>query len=361
MTEFMRILAEGTRRNGTGPVAPAGDLIRTGSEKMLILAFLASFLSVSAYGGDSKAVRLIRTIPLTDVQGRIDHLDLDRSSGRLFVAALGNNSVEVIDVKTGNRVHRIRGLREPQGVLAVPDRNLLFVTNAGDGTVRVYDSRTWEPVKTIQFSEDADNLRYDRERNIVYVGYGNGALGIIDIERLERAGDISLSGHPESFEVEAHGKRIFVNVPRGSVAIVDRNKKTVPAHWPVPGGCGNFPMALDEAGRRLFIGCRNPDKIVVYDIEAGRPVSEIAIAGDADDIFFDDARKRIYVSCGAGVLQVFERIDTGNYRATASILTSRGARTSLFDREQAVLFLAVPRGPRHEAEIRMYSVQPAIP
>ncbi len=325
-------------------------------QKKILISILLPFLLLSAYGGDSVPLRVVRTIPLPDVAGRIDHMDIDRE-GRLFVAALGNNSMEVIDPAKGSRVGSIVGLNEPQGVLVVPEKKLLFITNGGDGTVRVYDTESLAPIKTIKFSSDADNIRYDRAGGQVYVGYGEG-LGIVDVRSLKRTGDVPLSGHPESFQFEKNGKRIFLNIPSaGEIAVVDKRRKSVLAHWPVPGNCKNFPMALDEAGKRLFVGCRNPEKMIVYDIETGKAVSEIKIAGDVDDIFFDGLRKRIYASCGAGFLQVFD-VKEDTYPLLTNIPTMHGARTSLFVPEQGLLYLAIPAEKKRQAEILIFSVPP---
>ncbi len=324
----------------------------------IVISLLLPVVFLSAYA-DPTHLRLVRTIPLPGVKGRIDHMDIDTGRELLYVAALGSNSLEVIGLRKGDRVQRIRSLDEPQGVLVIPERKLLFITNGGDGTLRVYDSDSLAPVKTIQFSSDADNIRFDEASGQVYVGYGGGAIGVVDSKSLKRTGDIPLGGHPESFQLERNGQRIFVNVPSvGHITVLDKTRRSVVASWPVPGACNNFPMALDEDEKRLFIGCRHPAKIIVYDTGNGKQLSDFPIAGDADDIFFDPLRRRIYVSSGAGLLQVFEAKERDRLSLVENIVTRRGARTSLFVSKQGLIYVAVPPSQNRQAEICIFSPAP---
>ncbi len=324
----------------------------------ILLILSIAFLSGTSQGQEASPVRLVRTIPVPDLKGRIDHMASDPAGKRLFVAALGNNSVEVIDLGAEQSVKSIQGLKEPQGVLVILEQNLLFVANGSDGVLNIYNAESLAPVKAIPFSGDADNVRYDRQAGRVYVGYGEGAIGVVDARSFRCIGDIALPGHPESFQLETKGQRIFVNVPTaGKIVVLDRTKQSAIAEWPVEGSCSNFPMALDGEGKHLFVACRHPAKIIVYGTDTGRQVSALPIAGDADDLFFDSARKRIYVSCGAGVLQVFRQTPDGLYTLSQEIPTATRARTSLFSPEQARLYVAVPRSGRKSAEIQVFSVQ----
>ncbi len=303
-------------------------------------------------------LRLIDTIPLRNVDGRIDHMVADVRGQRLFVAALGNNTVEVIDLSKGKQTQTIRDLQEPQGVLYLPENNNIFVANAGDGTCKVFDSNSLDLTNTHDFGDDADNLRYDAAARRVYVGYGNGALGIIAAGTPSREGDIRLAGHPESFQLEKTGGRIFVNVPTATqVAVVDREKRAVVGTWSLEGARSNFPMALDEMNRRLLVGTRNPPKLVVLDTDSGKVVASPIIDGDTDDVFYDAQRKRVYVSCGAGFIDVLDQTDADHYDLTVAIPTASGARTSLFVPELSRLYLAVPHRGDQGAEIRIYEAQ----
>jgi len=297
----------------------------------------------------------VQTIPMPKVEGRIDHLSFDANAGRLWVAALGNNTVEIIDLGQGKLIHRIVGLHEPQGILSLDGR--IVVASGGDGSCRFYDGAAFMQVQKVDCKEDADNVRYDAEAKQVYVGYGNGALAVIDPEKGARIGDIPLEAHPESFQIEAKGKRIFVNVPKaGHIAVVDREKRAVIAKWKLS-AADNYPMALDEAGRRLFVGCRQPSKLLIFDIDSGKERAAVECSGDTDDVFYDASSKRLFLSCGAGFLDVFDASDAAPKRV-GKVATTAGARTCLYVAEQGKIFLAVPHRGTQQAEIRVYSTRP---
>jgi YVTN family beta-propeller protein len=273
---------------------------------------------------------------------------------RLFVAALGNNTVEVIDISGRRVIKSIPGLHEPQGIRFLPDRNRVVVANGADGSMVFYDGTTLSVVHTAKASGDADNVRYDPKTGRVYVGYGNGALAAFDPDG-KPLGEMKLAAHPESFQLESGGSRIFVNVPSaGHVAVVDRDKQTVSTTWRVSAAGANYPMGLDEANRRLFLGCRRPAKLLVYDTGSGNMVTAVDIVGDTDDLFYDEAKKRLYVIGGEGFVTVLEQLDADHYRQLQRIPTSAGARTGLFVPELGKLFVAVPHRGTQRAEIRVY-------
>ena len=314
----------------------------------------------AAQAQQAAPLRLVESIPLPHVEGRIDHFGLDAKNSRLFVSALGNNTVEVFDLRagTGKRVHTISGLREPQGVSYVSEFNKIFIANGGDGSLRVYDGTSFAPVTTLDFTDDADNVRYDRATKRIYVGYGDGALGIVDAATGKRLGDIKLDGHPESFQLEAAGPRIFVNVPKaGHIAVVDRDRGAVIAKWPVTTARANFPMALDEAHQRLFVTCRRPAELLVFDTASGKQITSLPVVGDADDMFYDLPHQRIYISGGEGFISVIKQGDADHYQVIAKIPTASGARTSFLIPDFR-LYLAVPHRANQAAEIRTYYVQP---
>lgn len=283
---------------------------------------------------------------------------LDAESGRLFVAALGNNRVEVIDTKQGKCVQSIFGLREPQGILYLPRPNRLYVANGDDGTLRIFDGNSYGLLKTVRLGDDADNVRYDAEANRVYVGYGSGALAALNQEG-DKVSEISLDAHPESFRLEAHGPKIFVNLPGSrKIAVVDRNTKSVVASWTTGGAFANFPMALDEPDHRLFVVCRLPARLVVLDTDTGKVIGKWPVVGDCDDVFYDSARKRIYASGGEGSVSVFQQQTVDEYRQIASVPTRKGARTSLLSPDLQTLYVAARRQGSAAAAIYVYHVQP---
>ena len=323
---------------------------------LCLVCFLAAAGWASAQTGP---LDLIRTIPLAGVNGRIDHLAVDLKSRRLFVAALGNDTIEVVGLKAGGKVRSLSGFNEPQGIVYAPSFDKVFVANGVDGLCRILDGRTFKMVGTVAVGDDADNASYDEKKRRVYIGYGEGALAVLDAQTGTRVNDIKLAGHPEAFQLEKNGDRIFVNIPSaGQIAVVDRENKEVAATWPLAGAGENFPMALDEANHRLFVGCRQPARLQAYDTDNGKLVASAKINGDTDDLFYDAGRKRIYLSCGEGFLDVIAQRDADHYETVTNLPTASGARTCLFVPELNLLCLAVPKRPGREAEIRVFAVRP---
>ncbi len=323
---------------------------------------LLSLLCLSAlavYGAEGTSLKLIKTIPLPEVKGRIDHLAIDVKGKRLFVAALGNNSVEVLDLNAGTKRRSIAGCSKPQGLVYLPKPNLLFVANGGDGRVRIYDGASFNPIVTVGGLEDADNLRYDAKLDRVYVGYGDGGIGVINPVTGVLTVRIPLQGHPESFQIEQDGNYLFANVPDAQqIVVIDRQLRSVVETWPLKDFRANFPIALDEGNHRVFVGCRNPARLVVLDARDGERVADLPLSGDTDDLFYDGARRRIYAACGEGFIDVIEQRDVDDYRRLEKIPTAPGARTCLFSLELNQLYLAVPRLGERPAAIRLYQVQP---
>jgi DNA-binding beta-propeller fold protein YncE len=308
------------------------------------------------HGQSEPPLRLERTIPLPGVKGRIDHLAFDADSQRVFVAALGNNTVEVIDFKSGKLIHTIGGLAEPQGVIYQPEKKRLWIANGGDGTVRIFDALTFQPLRSIELGEDADNIRRDAATQRIFVGYGSGGIAVFDPES-NRVGDIKVDAHPESFQLEKKGPRIFVNLPHSQkVAVIDRTKSSVVASWATDGAQSNFPMALDEADGRLFIICRKPAVLLVLDTRSGAVVAKVPTVGDSDDVFYDQKRKRIYASGGEGAITVYQQQDANHFSKLVQLEAVKGARTSLFVPELSRLFLAVRQEEESGAAIRVYKV-----
>jgi len=319
-------------------------------------------LPVAVAGGAAPAVapvklQLAATHALPGVKGRIDHLAVDTKHHRLFVAALGNDSVEVVDT-AGTQSRSVAGFAEPQGAAYVAATNQLFVANGEAGRIDILDAASLRVVKRIDGLDDADNVRYDAVARRVLVGYGKGALATIDADNGQLLGRIDLPGHPESFQLERGGARAFVNVPSAhKVVVIDRAKQALVASWDVPNASRNFPMALDEAGRRLFVGARSPAVMLVYDVDSGKVVARVPIGGDTDDIFFDAESKRVYAICGDGRIDVI-RADAGDrYVAESSVATAPRARTGLLVPEEHMLYVAAPADGATPARILAYRLR----
>jgi DNA-binding beta-propeller fold protein YncE len=324
---------------------------------------LALVLTIAVVGNypaaaESAGLQLKQAIPLPGVEGRIDHFAFDAGGDRLFVCALGNNSVEVLDLRKGEQIHSITGLGTPQGVAYMPELDRILVANDKGGVCKIYDGKSFREIGELNFKDDADNVRYHDATKKVYVGFGNGGIGIIDATQAKMIASISLSAHPEAFELEKNGKRIFVNVPNARhVVVIDRDQGKVVATWKTDLAFGNFPMALDEANHRLLVGCRIPSKLVVLNTESGQVVTKLDISGDADEVFYDGKRHRIYAICGSGKIDIIEQTDPNNYKALTKVNTADGARTGLFVSERDTLFVAVPHHGSQKAEIRAYQVE----
>lgn len=337
--------------------------------KYSILTLLfAALLVVSnlAAGQESPALTLKTRIALPKVKGRFDHMSVDLKGERLFVAAVGNHTLEVIDLKSGQRVHTIANLDEPQGVFYDASSNRLFVACGGDGRTNIYDASTFGLVASAKFPADADNLRYDSHDKLVVVGYagakhvfgmkeeGTGALGFLDANgKLVR--EIPIDAHPESFRLEESGSRIFVNVPeKREIEVLDRIKLTVLARWPVMSAQDNFPMTLDEAHHRLFVATWKPSRMLVFDTDSGKEIASGETAGASDDLFYDAQRGRIYVLTDAGYLDVFQDRDHSHYDRIARYPTPLHTQTGLFVPEWGMLFAAAQAQTNQSAEIRVY-------
>jgi YVTN family beta-propeller protein len=323
---------------------------------MRLLGILFTLVTLSV-AQSNEPLSFEKTIPLPDVQGRIDHMSIDVKNHRLFMAALGNNTVEVIDTEQGKRIRTIPGLREPQGVLYLPEANRLYVANGDDGTLRIFDGSSFELIKSIKLGDDADNVRFDAVKKHVYVGYGSGALAVMN-EDGTKISEIDLDAHPESFQLEKNGPRLFVNLPKSrKVAVVDRTKGSIVGTWGTGGFFSNYPMALDEEDQRVFIVCRLPARLVVLDTKTGKIIENLPVIGDSDDVFYDRARKRIYATGGEGGISVYQQEDADHYREIAKLTTVKGARTSFFSPDLSQLFVAVRAQGSEPAAIRVYSVR----
>jgi DNA-binding beta-propeller fold protein YncE len=292
-------------------------------------------------------------ISLGQVSGRIDHLGIDVKRQRLLVAELGNNSLGVVDLAARKVLHRIAGLREPQGVAYVPSSDSVFVANAGDGSVRVLRGEDLTPIGRIDLGDDADNVRVDATRNRVLVGYGNGALAVIDPISLSRTADIRLKAHPEGFQIDETGTHVFVNVPDArEISVVDLATGST-GSLPTQGVGSNFPMAIDGEAHRFLVVFRKAPTLMALSSQDGHVAAKIETCGDADDVFVDRKRRRVYVSCGEGVVDVLEPDEAG-YRRLARVPTAPGARTSLFVAELDRLFVAVRAGSNEPAAIWVF-------
>jgi len=319
--------------------------------------------------GQEAALSPKSPIHLTKVEGRMDHLGVDVKGQRLFATAFDNHTLEVIDLKTGKQIHTITGLNEPQGAYYDADNNRLYEANGGDGTVKIFDGTTFKLLETVTLDLDADNVRYDARSKHIVVGFGGekflagkvtrpgggGALAVLDLSG-KKIREIDMDAHPESFQLEKSGTRVLVNVPdHQEVEVADVVKGKVLARWPV--SCTtNFPMALDEAHHRLFVGCRMPARLAVFDTETGKIIASPAIVEHTDDLFFDAGRGRIYI-LGEGFIEDWQEKDPDHYELIKRNPTPADGRTGLFVPDLGELFETIPHHGAQDAEILVYGTK----
>jgi YVTN family beta-propeller protein len=324
-----------------------------------VLIFFGAALCIAVGKTDAQTpaslpLQLETKIPLGDVRGRIDHMAVDLPRQRLFVAELGNDTVAIVDLKGRQVIHAIGGLSEPQGVGYMPSMETLYVANGRDGSVRVFNGANYAAVGQIDVGENADNIRVDAGTSEIFVGYGSGALAVIDANSFRKIADIPLRAHPESFQIDPTSKQIFVNLPSTrEIAVVDRESLRQVARWSIDMIGGNFPMAIDQAARRVLSVFRNPAMFGVFSIKDGRLITSPEICADADDLFVDAKRNRVYVSCGDGFLDVLTN-EGISYKRIGHITTVSGARTSLFVPELDRLVLAVRAASGEPAAIWVF-------
>lgn len=318
--------------------------------------------SSSAPAESTPPLVLTATIPLEGVKGRFDHFASGK--GKVFLSALGNNSVEIIDIFQGVRAHEITGVPNPQGVAFSPEANKLFVASE-KGKVYIYDGDSYKLQTTLDFDGGADNLRYDAATKRVYVGCGddekNAAIAAIDAMTSKRTDEVyKLGGEPESFQLEKSGPNIYVNVPDlKQILAINRTTKEI-ARWPVTSQ-QNFPMALDEADHRVIVGTREPATVSVFDTTTGKMVASLPTVQDTDDLYFSAEKKRVFVPGREGAIWVYQQNDPDHYTLISKVPTVVGAGTAGYFGRQGKgfdrFYLAVPAGANSNAEVRIYAVE----
>jgi hypothetical protein len=303
---------------------------------------------------EKEKLSLSSKIILAGVSGRIDHIAYDSANRLAFIAALGNNTVEIVNINTKQVVHTITGLHEPQGIVYIPPLKKLVVANGDNGDCIFFDEATYKQSGIVHLKKDADNIRYDVASHYLYVGYGNGGIAVIDANSMKQIADIPLDDHPESFQISKKLNRIYINVPDANeIEVADLLTYKVVAKWKNSDASSNFPMGLNEENNRLFIGCRNPAILRMISSETGKDLSGISCSGDADDIFYNDSL--VFVSAGKGFIDVFRANEKELVRIN-HIKTSSGARTSLLLASEKKFLLAVPAHAGNSAALWIYNL-----
>jgi DNA-binding beta-propeller fold protein YncE len=338
-----------------------GETMKTFTAFCITVLIVGSYaLSQDQPSAPEKApLLLVQEIPLPNVGGRIDHFTFDAKRKRVIGAALGNNTVEVVDTFSGRDIRSIAGAADPQGVVYVGELDKLFVANGTDGKLRIYEGDSFKLLSTVDIGEDADNVRYDPAEKKVYVAYGGdeeGGIAVIDAASSKRLEDVAkLEAHPESFQIATSKPAIYANIAtKAKVVVIDRTTHKL-TDWPLKTGKSNYPMALDEANHRIFVVTRRPAQFVVLDSDSGAMVASVPCVNDADDLYYDAGRKRIYVPGGEGFISVIQQTDADHYRLLAKVSTTIGARTGLWYEKRDRFYLAVPASSKQGAALWVYA------
>jgi YVTN family beta-propeller protein len=334
---------------------------------ILTLNYLAGIASL--HGQTRQPLRLIQTIPIPNVMGRLDHLYVDVRSKRLYVAGLENGSVEVVDLRSGRWLRTIPGFQKPQGILCVPDVDKIFVASGDDGMVRILSGKSFRLLDSIQLDRGANRIAYDTHKKRLYVGYGGkdaghdyGEIAIIDPATDKVVATVRIDAHPAELLLGDSGEKLFVLIhQRNEVQVIDTTTRKVIATWPVSSrspGDG----ALDESSERLLIGTHTPPSMVVMDSHTGKEVASLPTVEGMDGVYYDAMRKRIYVSGGRGFdvgsVFVYQQTGADRYKSIGEIPTKAGAGTSFWSPELNRYYVAAPAHNREQASILVFQPQP---
>lgn len=325
------------------------------------LLALAGFLLVGpAPAADpSTPLELVQTIPLKGKAGKLDHLALDDARQRLFLANTVNGTLDIVDLKAGKLLKQVAGQTGIKGVAYAQDLDRVFIGLGSGGLCNAFDGADYRLLKTVKFADDADNVRYDPAGHQVFVAHAEKALGVVDAKTYAIKADMKLPGVAEGFQISPGRPKLYLVIPSPSQLVtIDTDKREIVGTFPIKMAANGHPLALDEANRRVFVGCRQAPMIVVLDAETGKEITNVAVPQDIDDLFYDAKRKRLYASCGEGFIAVIRQAGADQYEMVAKVPTAKQAKTSFFDPKASRLYLAVPRQAGKEGpEIRVYEVK----
>ena len=314
-------------------------------------------------------LRLVQTIPMPNVKGRIDHMDVDVQGKRLFVAGLENGSLEVVDLGAGKRSKSVPDFKKTQGVAYVPSLNKVFVASGDDAMLRVFRGDSLELIDSVKLEPGPNRVTYDPHTSVLYVGYGGkdagkdyGEVGIIEAKTDKHVGDIKVDAHPAELLLDSSGKTLYVFVSASSkVQVADTQKREVVSTWPVSSQ-RNGDGAFDEKTHRLFIGTRTPPKMIAMDANTGKEVASLPTVEGMDGVYFNAAQKRVYVSGGrdndVGSVFVYQQKDADHYELIGKIPTRSGAGTSFWSPELNRFYVGAPAHDNEEAAILVFEPQP---
>ncbi|MGA2252059.1 YncE family protein [Terracidiphilus sp.] len=332
--------------------------------KKFVLA-LALVTLISLPANAQQPLTLQRTITLPGVAGKFDHFALDLQGKRLFAAATGKHSVEVIDLASSKVQQSIAGLGKPHGLAWVASTNSLYVSDGALAQLFVYKGKPESQLTLagkLKLSDDADDMVYDEATHLLFVGTGGSdsanpaQIAVVNTTSFTLASAIAVATHPEALEIDAQGQRVFANIADSSeVAVIDGAGKAISNHWKLTGASDNVPLAFDAEHHLIYVACRKPATLLVIDADSGKEISRVATVGGADDLFYDAALRRVYVIGGAGEVHTYQVDAHKKLQPLGVLRTAAGAKTALFVPSQSLLYVGVPSIDGHDAEIRIYS------
>ena len=330
-----------------------------------IVLLVETVVTANSQDSGKQPLRLVQTISIPSVKGRLDHLGVDVQGKRLFVAGLENGTLEVVDLNTGKWLRSIPGFKKPQGVLYVRELNKLFVASGDDAMLRVFKGDTLDLLDSIQLEPGPNRVAYDPHTKLVYVGYGgkdagkeSGEVGIIDAKNDKHLGDIKVSAHPSELLLNNAGTTLFVFISAANqLQVIDTRKRQVISTRKVsserPGDA-----AFDESNSRLMIGTRTPPEMIVMDSRSGKEIAHLATAEGMDGVYFDARRERVYVSGGrelsVGLAYVYQQKDADHYEIIGKIPTRELAGTSFWSPELDRYYVAAAANGKQDAAILVY-------
>jgi DNA-binding beta-propeller fold protein YncE len=338
-------------------------------KKIASIAGIALSLLIGRSSAQEKQpLKLVATTPLPGFTGDFDHFGLDLKGKRLFLAAEDHKTVDVFDLE-GKYLHGITGFGQPHAILYMPDANKLIVTDGDDfGMVELVSGTDYTILDKIKLPPGVDGAVYNPVNHYYYVESGGDdpkgpvhKINIIDTKTFKLVGDITLPGtHSEAMAITKDGKKMYVNLsgPK-EVGVVDLNTRELVARWPIPDAETPNSMALDEPHHRLFIATRKPPKFFVFNTDTGKVTATADISAMNDDMWFDTARKRIYLT-GTETTTVLSQTDADRYTHVAEVPTGYRAKTSLYVPQLNRFYIAVSGKGKADAQlaVQVYDVQP---
>ena len=326
------------------------------------IAVITGILSLTAQAQQSAPLTLSRSISLIGVQGKFDHLAIDITGNRLFIAATGNHSVEAIDLKTDKVEQSIAGLGKPHGLAWVEATGSLYVADGTLGELRVYKGTPLALAGKIKLSDDADDMVYDDANHLLFVGHGGSdaanpaRIAVVDTERFSLNENFSVATHPEALDIDPQSRPVFANIAESNeVAVIGTGTKAITSHWKLIRAADNVPLAFDGEHQLLYVACRTPGTLIALDAATGKEVASLSAADGADDQFYDPALRRVYLIGGAGEVDSYQVDEAKVLHPLGAVHTAAGAKTALFVPVQGLLYVGVPGAGGHPAELRAYS------